>query len=366
MQVRPFAALLPRLSMIEGPDAFFETLKETFPQFHPKGYFKAQPDPAFYLYQIEGSNSKATGLIAAVPLEVYQEGRIHRHERTIPVQERQQQMLLAERGAAVKPVLLTYRKNHELNELLVKLSAGKPELTVEFPRSAETHRIWAVEDAASVKALQKACNQFIPEAFIADGHHRMACQVVNASLHPGSKVAQQVMCAFFSEDQLSVFPFFRLVELGNFRTPDILDQLGTFFTIRPIEHPAIPSQKGQLLFGIKQQWYRLEWQQAVLHEYPKLLDVELLREKVWPLLLQTSDERNDPRITYFEGVKGLDLLAEKLRQRPDLVAFCPPAVDVPTMMHIAGGGGILPPKSTWFEPRMRNGLVIYPLESRLM
>ena len=240
-----------------------------------------------------------------------------------------------------------------------------PEYTIELSNPTESHSFWAVDKEEDINTIKRLFNEHISRAYIADGHHRASVtarlvkkkylQDHDDDIHPG------LLCAFFPFSDLTIYDFNRVVQLPDYMsTTRFMALLSMYFDISPAVIPTKPVKKHQLTLYINQEWYILHWKESVIglyNERPMVLDVDLFNDYVLKNILNISDIKSATDIKYVEGVSGLDGLMAAAKN-PASAAFCLFAVTKEDLIKISDAGGVLPPKSTWFEPRMKNAMII--------
>jgi len=367
MVVRPFAATFSRPEQIPDLAAFLGSVKEDFKDYFEKGYFTAPELPAMYIYQVKAQGKERTGLIAAVSVQDYLEERVRRHEHTLVAKEVKQAELLQQRGAVVKPILLAYRHHQELADLLAahaQIHAPFQELSLSDPE--EAHRFWAITEPQEIEQIQRYFGHDILNTYIADGHHRfsaIARLYQQKEEHHEPNPFSYLMCALFSSTALEIHNFNRVVKNTN----DDLSWLGfmarisQFANLEPIAAPRQPKVQHELTMLVEGEWFLLRWRAGTLKKNIDAglptLDVSILNYYLLQKVLGLEDIRNDSRIKYVEGPAGLMALVEACEDRP-AVAFCLHPLSWDAFFRVIDHGLVLPPKSTWFEPRMRNGIVV--------
>ncbi|MEN9611557.1 MAG: hypothetical protein RLZZ628_2371 [Bacteroidota bacterium] len=366
MKITPFKSAYPNLEKITTPAFFFERVKYDFTQQKKAGFFKTNLKPAFFVYQITRSLRTFTGLLAGADVEDYLNNHIKKHERTVVGGESKQNNLLAERGAAVKPILLTYTPVLEIAEFLTEYArASEPLFSLKL--SEEEHVFWAITDPPKVLLIQKLFQEKVPNAYIADGHHRAhtyAHAYLNLKKNVLNHPSEKMFCAFFPSDELIINAFHRVVTCEkSLDNVEFWNKLLEIATIQFIGKSKMPTRKHDLTMFTAGRWVYLRWRKQTLmqfkKEYPNkvLLDVHILNEKVLKPLLGIKNVRTDKRLTYVDGTQSnVDLEKEC---PPYGAVFCMYPVDFKDLKRVSDTDGIMPPKSTFFEPRMKNGLIVY-------
>jgi uncharacterized protein (DUF1015 family) len=366
MLIKPFRAVYPNLDFVASADSFVDAVKEQYQEYCNKGFFQKAPQEALYVYQIRTSRRNFTGLIACANIKDFFEGKIKKHENTIAEGEQTQMQLLISRGAAVKPVLQAYRDVPEINQLFDEIIATQEVFfKMFFEKSKEEHLFWQVSDGATIQKIQELFSEKIPFTYIADGHHRTTTTALlyeRMREKKKSKAFDYLLTVYFPSSQLEIFAFNRLIEgLGELSMTAFMAKISQVCDIEQLQQPTKPSKKHQMIMYLNREWYRLTWKESVVSTFDTksvLLDVSLLNEKILKDIFGIVNVRSDERVLYIEGPKGWEGLRSKMA-RQDSVAFYLYPVKLEDLMHIADEGKTLPPKSTWFEPRIKNGLVIY-------
>lgn len=370
MNISPFQAIFPNLGLITSNDSFFSTVKTEFRAYYKSGFYQKTAKDGLYVYEISNAQRTFRGIIAAVDLKNYADGKIKIHEQTLAAKEQKHIHLLLERKAMIKPVLLTYNPVRSIDDFIEScLSDQEPLLTLDFDDSGEVHRIWELSDGDQIAALQKLFKKELPFTYIADGHHRSSTSHILSKrkklLKQEGFELERLLCAFFPASQLEVNDYNRVIEaLDEISPTHFLVRLAALFNIEPLEEAAKPTKKHELTFSIHREWYRLKWRSKILDRYKDnkvLLDASLLDELVLNDILGINDVRTDDRIMYVEGPKGLDGIKNLLLKGENRMAFCLSPVDITDLFKVSDLGGVMPPKSTWFEPRMKNGLLVQEL-----
>lgn len=368
MRVLPFRAIYPNLDFITSNDSFFESVKEEYSHHRANGFFLRASEAGIYLYEIAGRDRTYLGLIATVDIQDYLDGRIKKHEQTLTEKEQVQIQLLLRRNAAVKPVLLGYPRVEAIDRRLSEQrNSAVPFLEVFFERDRETHRLWQITDPGTTQAIQTLFLDFVPQTYIADGHHRAT---ISAILHqrmanrPEGPGFERLLCALFGSDQLEILDYNRVIDgLHDLSSTRFMAQMARYFKIKALNEPVAPRRKHELILFVNKEWYRLRWRKQVLKGYKDhevVLDTMLLNEKVLAEVFGIEDVRNDGRVQYVEGPLGLEGLRQRTLQSEYNVGFALYPVQLDEMIRLVDAGETLPPKSTWFEPRMKNGLIVYP------
>lgn len=366
MRIRPFQAVYPNFDYVTSADAFFDRVKYEYPAYKKSGFFNKAAQEAIYIYRIEGANRSYTGLIACADIQDYFDGRIKKHENTLAAKEQQQMQLMLRRNAMVKPILLTYPNVKKISQLINRFVKKNPVFyeTV-FAEDQARHIFWEVTDGALIQQFQDLFLEKIPGTYIADGHHRsstfglMHQRMGQQKDHPNY---DYMLCAFFPSDELEIHDFNRVVEgLDDITLVHFMTQLSQVFDMETLDTPRKPKEKFEIIMFLKRECLSLRWKPAILKAYKKdkvILDANLLNEEVIDKIIGIKDTRADVRIKYIEGKKGLDAVRIRANKGDNRVGFCLYPVALDDLITIADMGKTMPPKSTYFEPRIKNGLIV--------
>jgi uncharacterized protein (DUF1015 family) len=368
MHIKPFQAVFPRMDYITSSDSFFGSVKVEYPEYIKSGFFNKTSHESIYLYQIREEEGRPyTGVIACAAIQDYLEGHIIKHEETLAEKEQKQLHLLLRRNAIVKPVLLTYSPVPEIERFIeAYIQEHSSFLKIHFDGEQQYHEFWEVRDGQQIRILQSLFEKYILNTYIADGHHRTSstARLYHQQLEAETgKEYDQLLCAFFPTSQLEILDYNRIVEgLNGHSEQGFIALLSQVTDIQILNGPALPQQTHELVMYIHEEWFSLKWKKEVLERYSDqqevILDVQLLNELILDPILGIQDLRHDSRIKYVEGTKGLKGLSSKVLRHSDRVGFMLHPIDMKDFLSIADAGEVLPPKSTWFEPRMRNGLIV--------
>ncbi len=370
MKITPFRATYANFRHIPSPDDFCEAAKFQFNEYVQTGAMEQFPQAAFYIYQIEGrQHRRHTGLIALDAIADFLNGRVKMHEKTLREKEEQQMALFLRWNAVLKPVLLTHSPVPALDRWLQAFAdQHKPLFTVRFAKSGQVHRVWAVSDPTDIAHLQGLFAEQVGRVYIADGHHRtttMALLHEQYGQQPGDYDFEHLFCAFFSTDQLDILDYNRVVEAPAELSPlHLMVQLSKIFDLERLEEAQKPTQKHEVTLLLRKEWYRLRWRKEVLEQplqQTVLLDASLLNELVLRDLLGIEDVRTDQRITYIDGSKGIKGMEKMVKNGPNRLGFLLYPVSFDDLRQLADAGESLPPKSTYFEPRIRSGVLVQSL-----
>jgi uncharacterized protein (DUF1015 family) len=366
MTIYPFTAIYPNLELIASPDVFFETVKFEYTQYYQSGFFKEDEGDALMIYEIRTrDNTVHRALISCTDIRDYLEGKILRHENTLVAKEQQMMNLLLQRNAMIKPVVLAYRGEEAINKLIADAAQGEPFIKIPFVETEELHVIYKVTDKEAQAQFIEAFREIVPKVYIADGHHRCSTAAklfrTVSEKYDNPLDFSKLLCAFFSFDQLVIHDYNRVIEVLHEISPTVfIARLSRLCTIKELKAPRKPLRKHEMTLYIEGEWYRLRWRRSILRKYADkvvILDGHILNEEVLKPILQIGDMTSDQRLRFVEGIAGIEGIIEKTNRTAFRIAFCIYPVSVDELIRVADAAQTLPPKSTWFEPRIKNGVV---------
>jgi len=366
MHIQPFQALYPITDLIPSPDYYFSSIKEKFTGYLQAGFYKKMAQEGLYIHSIAAPHRSFMGLIACVDIQDYLGGFVKRHENTLASSEQEQMRQMLLRNAQVKPVMLTYKDQPDIHDLLKKITEAQPPfMEVNFEETGDRHSFWAIGDGQEIKQLQEFFLEKIKLTYIADGHHRSATTARMFQRTGPEKLDNPyrwLVCALYPTSELEIHAYNRIVPgLADLSPTVFMAKLSSVFEVELLKKARAPQQKHELTMLLDNEWYRLHWRTRVLEKFinePILLDVNLLNHLVLKDILGIPDARTDQRIKYLESPKGLSDLRDKTLKSDERLAFCLFPVSMDDFLAVSEADGVLPPKSTWFEPRIRSGLIV--------
>jgi uncharacterized protein (DUF1015 family) len=298
-------------------------------------------------------------------VRAYEEGRIRRHELTRPDKENDRVRNIAALNAQTGPVLLAYRANARLRPLLAAATHSAPLLSVVGPNDVE-HTLWRVTAAAEVTALGAEIDS-LDALYIADGHHRSAAAARVAAARRGSPAASHefFLAVAFPHDEMRILDYNRVVrDLNGLSAPAFLERVRGSFAVAERGDARTPPQPGTFGMYLAGRWYELVIdKRLVAHADPVAsLDVSLLHQRLLEPVLAIGDPRTDARIDFVGGVRGLRELTQRVDSGRAAVAFALHPTRMEQLMAVADAGLLMPPKSTWFEPKLADGLLTHVLD----
>ena len=351
-------------------DTVYERAKENFARLQQVGALRRESAPAIYLYQQRMGAHVQTGLAAVCHVDDYIHERaanpnardiIKKHERTHQDKEDDRTRLIGTLRADTGPVFLTYRGRAEIDAIVAKETATPTTNDFSAPDGIR-HTVWKITEPEVIASLVAEFAK-LPAAYVADGHHRTA-SAARVGLELRSKGqstpdSDWFLCVLFPGSQLQIMPYNRAVKDLNGLTPgQFFAAVEKQFTVTPDSAPS-PAKPGDIRMYLAGKWYALGWQHAPDADPISRLDVEGLQQRLLAPVLGIDDPRTSKRIDFIGGIRGPGELVKLVDSGKAAVAFSMFPTTVQQLMDIADAGQIMPPKSTWFEPKLRSGLFVH-------
>ena len=347
----------------------YEQAARTLKRWQQEGILTEDESPFYYLYELVMEGRAQTGIVACASVDDYSCGVIARHENTREEKEQDRICHVDVTNAHTGPIFLAYRSQEELNGL-VALEKKKTPLYDFISEDGICHRVWKIEDPQKAEEIHRIFSG-IPRVYIADGHHRAASAVKVAAMRreanpswTGNEEFNYFLSVLFPDDQLMIMPYNRVVQdLNGLTREEFLKKTERYFVVTERGRKAFsPEQKGQVGMYLDGSWYQLDARPEICTDDPvEGLDVSILQDRILGPLLGIGDPRTDSRIRFVGGIRGLSKL-ERLVDSGAAVAFSMYPTSIRELFEVADAGLLMPPKSTWFEPKLRSGLFIHAIE----
>jgi uncharacterized protein (DUF1015 family) len=319
------------------------------------GGLEQEAEPAVYVYRLQMGDHVQTGVAAAFSVDEYRRDLIRKHEKTRPDKENDRTRHIVDTRAQSGPVLLTYRRQGAVDAAVAEAVAGEPLYLVTAPDGV-VHTVWKAPAGAGEAIV--AAFRAVPALYIADGHHR-AASAARADAHVRSPESAYFLAVAFPDAEMQILPYHRVVADLVGRTPGaFIAELASRVPVRP-GGPAV-ARKGECAMYLDGHWHTLTLDAGAPADDPVgSLDVQRLHDRVLAPILAIGDPRTDKRIDFVGGIRGPAELARLVDTGAAAVAFAMFPTTVDDLIAIADAGGIMPPKSTWFEPKLRDGLLTH-------
>ncbi|WP_297528229.1 DUF1015 domain-containing protein, partial [Thiohalobacter sp.] len=303
------------------------------------------------------------GLVAAASVADYDSNRIRKHEFTRPAKEDDRVRQIEALNAQTGPVLLAYRSQDEIDAMIDSVTRGAPEYDL-VADDGIGHTFWVVDDPDLIQRLTEGFDR-MEAIYIADGHHRSAAasRVAASKNGPPDAMSRYFLSVIFPHKQMKILDYNRVVkDLNGLDEKTFIEKVATAFDVNASDTPVSPAQPGEFGMYLNGQWYRLNIHPERIPADPVArLDVSLLADNLLEPVLGISDPRTDPRIDFVGGIRGLGELERRVDSGEMAAAFSMHATTMDDLMAVADANEVMPPKSTWFEPKLADGLVSHLL-----
>ena len=365
----------PEINFPEGTSEYdprvYESAAEQFSKFQDRGWLRQDAADCYYIYAQTMNGKTQYGLVVCANVDDYLNGVIKKHELTRRDKEEDRMKHVRVNDANMEPVFFAYPDNATLDALLQRYAQTEPEYDFIAPIDGFRHQFWVVSDSADIKTITDEF-QKMPSLYIADGHHRSAAAaLVGAEKakanpdHNGTEEYNYFMAVCFQASQLTILDYNRVVTDLNGLTPnEFLKALSTDFNIEDKgTEPYRPTQLHNFSLYLEGRWYSLTAHDGTYNAADPIgvLDVDISSRLIFDRVLGIKDFRSDKRIDFVGGLRGLDELKRRVDSGEMKMALALYPITMQQIMNIADSGKIMPPKATWFEPKLRSGLVVHEL-----
>ena len=319
----------------------------------------------YYAYRLIMEGHAQTGLVVAASVAHYDSNRIRKHEFTRPDKEDDRVRQIEALNAQTGPVLLAYPDAPVVDALLAQVTSGEPDADLTADTGVR-HTVWRIGETASLDALTQAFDA-MPALYIADGHHRSAAasRVAASRRAVGPESCSFFLAVAFPYHQMRILPYNRVVtDLNGLSRQELLSKIGQSFALRAVSAAVTPAKPGEFGLYLTGQWYRLNIHpgQVPMNDPVQRLDVSLLADCLLGPILGITDPRRDKRIDFIGGIRGVAELEKRVDSGEMAAAFSMFPTRMEDLMAVADVGEVMPPKSTWFEPKLADGLVSHVLD----
>ncbi|MCB9189518.1 MAG: DUF1015 domain-containing protein [Flavobacteriales bacterium] len=343
----------------------FQKVRDRYEEFLKDGYFFKDEKDSFYVYRQQYQGFDCLGIIAGVSVEEYLNGKIKIHEHTLTKREETFKTYLDICNFNAEPVLLTYEDNPKINSLIESYLTQRAEY--EFTTTDDkTHHLWTISDENAKEQLTKYFDE-VDALYIADGHHRSASSVLYAKAHQNSSndLKQHFLGMLVPHSKLHIYDYNRVVKsLNNLSEEEFLQKVENYFNVKPLRGFKKPTQKNQISMLLGNRSYQISPKEEFLEkDHPvKSLDAQLLNDLILDPIIDIKDPKTDDRLMFVDGTKGIKGIKQLMTKLNAKVAFALYPVSFEELKKVADTGHVMPPKSTWIEPKLRSGLTIYEYE----
>ncbi len=364
----------PEIDLPAGTDphspAVYAKGKENFARQIGEGVLVRDPAPCYYLYRLIMGTHEQTGLVAVANVADYDSNRIRKHEFTRPDKEDDRVRQIDALNAQTGPVFLTYRHSAVIDALADRTLATAPEVDVTADDGVR-HSLWPIREASAIETITSTFDA-MPCLYIADGHHRSAAASRVAAArkaanrqHSGAESYNYFLAVIFPDNQMQIMDYNRVVkDLNGYPVDEFVAAVGEAFGVEFESAPVKPRHAREFGMYLQGRWYRLHIDEEFVSDSDpvKRLDVSLLQDNLLEPVLGIGDPRRDKRIDFVGGIRGLNELVKRVDSGEMAVAFSLFPTSIHDMMSVADANQVMPPKSTWFEPKLADGLVSHLLD----
>ncbi len=340
----------------------YDKAKENLDAFISRKILFRESKPCYYIYELVMNSQSQTGLVCCSSVYDYENDLVKKHEFTRPEKEQDRINHIKTSGAQTGNVFLTYRDVAEIDAVINKWKEKSP--VYHFTADDQIqHTIWIINDDATIEKITSLFKEKVPCTYIADGHHRAASAAkVRAALGAGATAGADIfLTTLFPANQLRIMDYNRVVtDLNGLSADDFLSAIQHNFSVKKADKSFSPVKLHELGMYLNKQWYRLTAHENSYSTDPiGVLDISILQNNLLDPVLNIKDQRTDKRIDFIGGIRGLHELEKRVNSGEMAVAFSLHPVTIQQLFDIADSGNVMPPKSTWFEPKLRDGLLTH-------
>ena len=347
---------LPEKTDIHSTDVY-ERAKQNLHAFIQRGVLFREDKDCFYIYQLTMNGRTQTGLVGVSAIDDYEKDIIKKHEFTRPEKEQDRINHIKTTRAQTGNVFLAYRNVPEIDAIIAKWKETHDPVYDFVADDGVSHAIWVINSDQVNNSLKKLFREKVPATYIADGHHRAASAAKVRLLIEEN----YFLTTLFPANELKIMDYNRVVkDLNGLQPADLIEKLQEDFEVQEVNEPVAPAALHEFGMYLKNKWYRLRAKENTYSDDPiGVLDVSILANNVLDKILGIKDQRTDTRIDFVGGIRGLQELEKRVNSGEMAVAFSLFPVSIGQLFDIADSGNVMPPKSTWFEPKLRDGLLTH-------
>ncbi len=353
-------------------DEIYKKSAANFQKFQEKGWLQQDQERQFYIYAQTMNNRTQYGIVGCAACSDYEEGIIKKHELTRPDKEEDRMKHILSTNANLEPVFFTYKSVPEIDQIVDEIVKNQEP---EYDFTAEDgfgHHFWVIRDPESNKRIETLFNNNVPCTYVADGHHRTAAAArvglerkTNNPGHTGNEEYNYFMAVHFPDNQLQIIDYNRVIkDLNGLSENEFLNKISDAFDVSEMGNEIYkPAKLHEFSLYLNGKWYKLTAKDGTYNDQDPIgvLDVTILSNHILDKILDIKDLRTSQRIDFVGGIRGLDELKRRVDTGEMKAAFALYPVSMEQLIDIADTGNIMPPKTTWFEPKLRSGLVIHKI-----
>ena len=364
MKIKPFKAHVPNLEKIESFDSFFSSVSENYLDKYASKKFIPRNTSAIYIYKISSPTGIYHGLIGTNSIEDITLGNIVPHENTLSFKEERLKELLNRRQAQIKPILCAFECPESVMDFISHVTNNTdPFISINLEWTNEIHQLWQIIKKEEIDLLVNTFSSDVPEVFIADGHHRVTSilQLNEENEHTQLPRPDGLLTIYIPFRELKIFDYNRILTREEHYDKDwVIDRLSKVGQLRKLPANPEPPESGSIQVCIGVVWYELKWFKTSIHDDVKEMDIDLFNQFIVKDAFSMPRKERTQRISYIPGIHGREGLMRAMAASNYSLGFLFPPITKAQLKLRARSGHPLPPKSTWFEPRIKNGLVVFP------
>ena len=354
---------LPENIDVHSPEVY-QKAKQNLQAFIQRNILFKESKPCYYIYELVMNGRSQTGLVCSSSVNDYENGIIKKHELTRPEKEEDRINHIKITGAQTGNVFLAYRNVEAIDNLLSQWKRDRNAIYNFTADDQVQHSIWIINDSDSISHITSLFEEEVPATYIADGHHRAAsaAKVRKALGAKASEESNYFLTTLFPAGELHIMDYNRVVkDVNGLSVNEFLELVAKDFEIEKVgENKVNPEALHHFGMYLDKAWYSLKAKEGTFSNDPiGILDVTILQNNVLNKILGISDPRTDTRVEFIGGIRGLDELVKKVDNGEMAIAFSLYPVSIQQLFDIADSGNVMPPKSTWFEPKLRDGLLTH-------
>lgn len=370
VQGNPYSFLHVTKSEVSLPDGIdihtqqvYDKAKENLDAYISRGVLFTEEKPCYYIYQLMMDGKVQTGLVCASSVDDYEKDIIKKHEFTRPEKELDRINHIKTTRAQTGNVFLAYRNIDELDTLIENWKCFKTAVYNFIAEDGVIHKIWVVNDDETIATITNFFAQQVPNTYIADGHHRAAsaAKVRQAMGANKTEASNYFLTTLFPANQLHIMDYNRVVkDLNGLTAEEFIAKLSDKFIVHKVDKGFKPIQLHTFGIYVSGNWYKLTARNNTFSKDPiGVLDISILQQNIFSPLLNIHDQRTDKRVDFVGGIRGIEELERRVNSGEMAAAFSLYPVSMDQLFDIADSGNVMPPKSTWFEPKLRDGLLTH-------
>ncbi len=344
--------------------AVYAKSAENLQKMLDEGILMREEKDCYYVYRLIMNGHSQLGLVAAASVADYDINRVRKHEFTRPAKEDDRVRQIEALNAQTGPVLLAYKSQAEMDNILEQTSKTDPVVDVTADDGVQ-HTFWVINDETTIKKISEGF-EAMQAIYIADGHHRSASasRVAKTKGGDGNANSDYFLSVIYPHNQMKILDYNRVIkDLNGLSKEEVLNKIETSFSVSVEAAAVSPAGSGEFGMYIDKQWYRLKINSNLIPDDPvQSLDVSLLANNLIDPVLGISDPRTDNRIDFVGGIRGLEGLEKRVDSGEMAIAFSLYPTSMEALMAVADANEVMPPKSTWFEPKLADGLVSHVLD----